>query len=84
LACECKIVASGTPPVRELITHDENGLLADFFDVDQHTEHALTVLRAPDEFRRLGQTGRELIDQKYTLQKSLPQMLDLYRRVTSS
>jgi glycosyltransferase involved in cell wall biosynthesis len=34
LACGTTILASNTAPVRETITHEENGLLVDFFDVE--------------------------------------------------
>lgn len=35
MSCECVVVASDTAPVREVIRHNENGLLADFFNTDQ-------------------------------------------------
>jgi len=34
LSTGCAFVGSDTPPVREFVTHDENGLLVDFFDVE--------------------------------------------------
>ena len=37
LACGCTVVASNTEPVREVIAHDQNGLLADFYDLDRLT-----------------------------------------------
>jgi glycosyltransferase involved in cell wall biosynthesis len=32
LAMGCAVIGSDTEPVREFITHERNGLLADFFD----------------------------------------------------
>lgn len=32
LSCQCLVIASDTPPVREFITDNNNGLLVDFFD----------------------------------------------------
>ena len=84
LACGATVVASDTAPVRELITHEKTGLLADFFDVDRLAELAVRVLRDPAAYRHLGQAGEKLIAGKYTLQQSLPKMLDLYRRTISS
>jgi len=80
LACGCTVVASDTEPVRELITHEKNGLLADFYDVDGLAQLALRVLRDPNEYRRLGADGAALIAAEYSLEKTLPRMLDLYRR----
>jgi len=34
LACGTTVLASDTAPVREMIGHGENGLLADFFNVE--------------------------------------------------
>lgn len=81
LACGCTVVASDTPPVRELIHHETTGLLADFFDTDALAQHALRILDKPAEHRYLGEAGKALIHEKYTLERTLPQMLDLYRKV---
>ncbi len=83
LACGATVLASDTEPVREIIKHGETGLLADFFDVDALAELAITVLRDPSEFRHLGTAGLEMVQQNYSLEKTLPKMLELYQRVTS-
>jgi glycosyltransferase involved in cell wall biosynthesis len=80
LACGCTVLASDTPPVREMIEHNRNGLLADFFDIDALTGQALAVLDDPCAFRRLGEAGVQLIRNRYSLEKTLPQMLALYER----
>lgn len=80
LACGCTVLASDTAPVREVIQHEQNGLLAGFYDVDGLTRQALRVLEDPEKHRPLGQTGMRLIDESYSLERKLPQMLDLYER----
>jgi glycosyltransferase involved in cell wall biosynthesis len=84
LACGCTVVASDTEPVREVIARGQNGLLADFYDIDGLARHSLEVLRDPASHRSLGQNGMALIQEKYGLDKTLPQMLALYQRVCNS
>jgi len=81
LACGATILASDTAPVREMITHGQNGLLAGFFDVDGLVEQADQVLRQPGEFRHLGTNGQRLIREQYALEICLPRMEQLYERV---
>jgi len=83
LACGCTVVASSTEPVKELITHEQNGLLADFYDVDGLADLALRVLRAPEDYSYLGQAGAKIIQEKYTIEKTFPQLLSFYERVCS-
>ncbi|MBI3461796.1 MAG: glycosyltransferase [Planctomycetes bacterium] len=84
LACGCTVVASATPPVLELIRHEENGLLADFYDVEGLAGLCLRVLHDPEGHRRLGEAGVARIREKYALARTLPQMLEFYRRVRNS
>lgn len=84
LACECTVLASDTAPVREAIHHEETGLLADFFDVDGLAAHALRVLKDPNTFRSLGAAGRALIEERYSLNGTLPKLSDLFARVRRS
>lgn len=79
LACGATVLASDTAPVREMIDHEVNGLLADFFDVDQLVEQANRVLDDPQQFAGLGQAGHRLIHERYSLDVCLPQLLELYR-----
>lgn len=78
LACGATVVASRTEPVLEMIEHEKNGLLVDFFDVAGFAETVNKVLDAPDDYRFLGHAGAERIREKYSLDVCLPQMLQLY------
>jgi glycosyltransferase involved in cell wall biosynthesis len=81
LACECTVLASDTAPVREVICHEENGLLADFFDVDELAAEGLRILKDPPAYRSLGNAGRRLVEERYSLEKALPKLWDLFTRV---
>jgi glycosyltransferase involved in cell wall biosynthesis len=81
LACSCTVVASDTAPVREVIRHEQNGLLADFYDVDGLARLAMQVLDDPKKYRPLGQAGTRLVDEKYSLARTASKMLDLFERV---
>lgn len=53
MACGCTVVGSDTAPVRELIEHDVNGALCDFFD-DTALAHSMRELLAQPERRAPG------------------------------
>ncbi len=81
LACGATVVASDTAPVREMIRHEEHGLLVDFFDVDGLARAVHRVLDDQAAHQPLGVAGRQLIEEHYSLEKCLPRMLALYERV---
>jgi glycosyltransferase involved in cell wall biosynthesis len=79
LACRATVLASDTAPVREMIDHEQNGLLVDFFDVDRMVEWANQVLSDPSGFRHLGENGLRMIQLRYGLDVCLTKMLELYQ-----
>jgi glycosyltransferase involved in cell wall biosynthesis len=79
LACGCTVLASDTAPVRELIRHEETGLLAGFFDVEELTRLALAALDEPEKYRPLAEAGVRLIDAKYSLERTMPELVKLFR-----
>jgi glycosyltransferase involved in cell wall biosynthesis len=83
LSCGAVVLASDTEPVREVITHEQNGLLADFFDVDRMVELAEKVLDDPGAYAPLGRAGVELVKERYDLGVCLPQVRQLYERVAA-
>jgi glycosyltransferase involved in cell wall biosynthesis len=78
LACGVTVLASNTPPVREVVEDGKTGLLVDFFDSDGLAGQACRVLDAPGEYRHLGRAGVEMVRQDYSLDVCLPRMLALY------
>ena len=84
LSCGTTVLASNTAPVREMIAHEQNGLLVDFFDVDGFVTQAHKVLDDSTAFRPLGEAGIAMIREKYSLDVCLPKILEFYREVTNS
>lgn len=78
LSCGAVVLASDTGPVREMITHGQNGLLVDFFDVERMAEWAGKVLTHPADYQPLRQAGREFVQTRYSLEVCLPQILRLF------
>lgn len=78
----CTIVASDTPPLHEAITHDETGLLVDFFDHEALCARICELLDDPDRRARLGAAARDFAVRTYDLDTvCLPQHLELLSRV---
>lgn len=81
LACGATMLASDTPPVREMIQNGVNGVLFDFFNVDALAELTSQLLDRRDEYRVLGQQGAAIIQEKYSVDVCLPKMVELYESV---
>jgi glycosyltransferase involved in cell wall biosynthesis len=83
MASECLVIGSRTEPVMEVLEHERNGLLVDFFSP---AEIAATVIRAledPHKYRELRHAARETIIQRYDLRQCLPRHLELISTVAT-
>ena len=76
LCTGCLIVASDTPPVKELIQDGVNGLLVDFFQPQEIAARVIEALDNPARMAHIKKRARETIVDKYDLAKLLPQHLD--------
>jgi glycosyltransferase involved in cell wall biosynthesis len=83
LACGATVLASNTPPVREVIKDGTNGLLAGFFDVDGLAKQAIDVLRAPSVYRDLRATAVSGIQNNYSNEVVLPKLLRFFEQAAT-
>jgi len=78
MALETVIVASNTDPVTEVIKDNVNGLLVDFFDIDEISSTVNKVLKNPKKFDKIKKNARKTIVENYDLKtKSLPKQMKL-------
>lgn len=71
MACEGLLVASRTPPVEEVMTHNHNALLVNFFDHEALADCLDHALSAPEKYRELRKNARKTVVADYNLQDSL-------------
>jgi glycosyltransferase involved in cell wall biosynthesis len=80
MACGCLVVASDTPPVREVIENGKNGLLVDFFSPEAIAGKVAEVLDRPEDYADIRAAARDHVVRHYSLKKMLPTHLDWIRR----
>ena len=68
LAAGCRVVASNTSPVRDVIEDGKNGLLFDFFDQDALVERVGLVLRNPAEYDAMAAEASTRARREYDLE----------------
>jgi glycosyltransferase involved in cell wall biosynthesis len=83
MACECTILGSDTPPVKEVILHNQNGFLRNFFDVEGLARLSLKVLKEPAASRSLGRAARKTVLEKYSLPAVLPRLTSFYEKIAA-
>jgi glycosyltransferase involved in cell wall biosynthesis len=83
MACGAPVLASDTPPVREVVRDGDTGLLAPLDEIDRWCERASAVLDEPGAFRPLGRAARQLVREFYSIEACLPRMRKLYHEAAS-
>jgi glycosyltransferase involved in cell wall biosynthesis len=77
MALECRIVASDTAPVREIITDGVNGRLFPFFDEKALAERVRETLAEKERSAEMAREARRLAVEKYDYKTvCLPQWRD--------
>jgi glycosyltransferase involved in cell wall biosynthesis len=85
MACEALIIASDTAPVRDVIVHEENGLLVDFFDVGSLSRRLIEACRTPEAYVHLRRAARDSVVKRYDRRSvCLPQWLALIESLAGS
>ena len=78
LSSGCAVVASDTPPVREVISAGKQGLLVDFFDTEGLAARVDELLTDPNRRQSLGKKARQtILERGYDLESCLKQQLKL-------
>jgi glycosyltransferase involved in cell wall biosynthesis len=80
MACGKPVVSTEIPPVREVLTPGEGGLLAPPGDAEALAERILWALRNPEEARRLGERARERVLREYSWDEIADRTDRFYRR----
>jgi glycosyltransferase involved in cell wall biosynthesis len=83
MSCGVALVASDTAPVREVVQHGHNGLLADFFSPRDVADKIHQLLDAPDRNAALRAAARQTVCDRYDLQQLLPLHMQLVRDLAS-
>jgi len=79
----CAVVGSATAPVQEVIEHERNGLLVDFFQPAQLANAVVELLRNRTLADQLGQAARATVLKHYNLNTCLQRQLALMDLVAS-
>ena len=77
------VIASATSGNRDLVTHEENGLLVPGRDVSAWGRALAAVLVSPELARRLGAAARRTARERFSLERTIDLTLRLYSEITS-
>ncbi len=72
MACGVPLIASRTQPVEEVVRHEENGLLADFFSPEDVAKHVLRVLEKPALADLMRANARSTVERSFALRDTMP------------
>lgn len=81
MACGCLVVASDTPPVREVIQDGVNGVLTDFFSPRKIAEKVAACLEYPSFMGPIRQKARQTILDRFSLDRMLEKQMRLLGQV---
>ena len=82
LSAGALVVGSATPPVEEVIAHEKNGLLVNFFDIDALAQRVIDCLAHPARYAPLRAAARQAARERYDLATiCLPQQVRLIQEL---
>ena len=83
MASGVALVASDTMPVREVVEHGKNALLADFYDPRDVANKLGQLLDSPDRNAAMRAAARQTVLDRFDLAKLLPLHMELVRQLAA-
>jgi glycosyltransferase involved in cell wall biosynthesis len=78
MSAGCLVIGSDTPPVREVISSGDNGLLVPFFAIDEVAARVVEALQEPDRFHAIREAARQFVIENFDAERvCVPQMRQL-------
>lgn len=85
MSAGCVVIGSKTAPVEEVVRHEGNGLLVDFFSPSEIAERVIDVLREKGAFASMKENARRTAIQNYDLRTvCLPKQLRMLERYSTA
>ena len=84
MAVGCLVVGSDTPPVREVIEHEKNGLLVDFFSPTSIADAVDLAINKPLSMKKMREAAQKYINEHYPIEKSIVQYKNLLENLTGN
>lgn len=82
MAAGCLVIGSDTAPVREVIQHERNGLLVDFFNPQGLADCVIGALANPKQYRSIREAARRTILERFDLRSvCLPRQIRLIEQL---
>jgi glycosyltransferase involved in cell wall biosynthesis len=81
-SCGRAIITTDVPGCREIVRHNENGLLVPVNDAHSLAEAIKTLIDNPNLRSRLGKRGREIVEAEFSEEIVIGQTMALYKEKT--
>ncbi|MFH0734502.1 MAG: glycosyltransferase [bacterium] len=78
MACGGAVIASNVGGIKEIVSHNINGLLVDPMDVNQIANYILYLIDSPEILQKFIKEGRETIVENYSLNYAIKKMAETY------
>lgn len=83
-ACGRPIITTDIPGCREIVRHEENGLLVPVKNPLELAEAIRRLIDNPDQRKAMGYKGRELVEERFSEERVAKETLNLYRAMLGS
>ena len=84
MACGTAVIASDLPVIRELVTHEEHGLLVPPSKPSELARACIELLSQPAKAKDLGLKGQQRVTEQFQWQQICAQLSDLYHQLSQS
>lgn len=81
MAAGCRIIASDTAPVKEVMKDGYNGILTDFYDINALVEKINMVLDNRDNYNEMTVNARKTVVDNYDIKNLLPAEVEFFKSI---
>jgi len=75
------VIVANVRPLSDIVSDKINGFVISPHNEKEWAEALIKIIKNPENSNRMGQSGRELLEDKYNIQKMLKGILEMYKNV---